>query len=240
MRQALVLGIVAAALAAPWQQASAQVDDPVAADFDKFRAVLEKDNPAELFEVKGEQLWHARRGPKNASLEQCDLGLGPGVVKGAYVQLPRYFADVDRVMDAEARIVHCMITLQGFKFEELAKQPFSTPGPRPRSHCSREAFFGPRRARHSSSPFTSNNSAGLSCSMISRNLSNSAAVGSGACADACNHGTAAASPTTSANLIFPSSICRTGVSSPRRARLRTRRRVPPSRPCASRPCCPSR
>ena len=27
----------------------------------------------------------SKRGPKNASLEQCDLGLGPGVVKGAYV-----------------------------------------------------------------------------------------------------------------------------------------------------------
>jgi len=30
------------------------------------------------------------------------------------------------VMDAEARIVHCMITLQGFKYEDLAKQPFSS------------------------------------------------------------------------------------------------------------------
>jgi sulfur-oxidizing protein SoxA len=125
MRQALVLGIVAAALAAPWQGAAAQAADPTAAEFDKFRAVLEKDNPAELFEVKGEQLWHTRGGPKNASLEQCDLGLGPGVVKGAYAQMPRYFADVDRVMDAEARIVHCMITLQGFTYAELAKAPFS-------------------------------------------------------------------------------------------------------------------
>jgi L-cysteine S-thiosulfotransferase len=100
--------------------------DPTAAEFDKFRAVLEEDNPAELFEVKGKELWFAKRGPKNASLEQCDLGLGRGVVKGAYVQLPRYFADTGKVMDVEQRILHCMMTLQGFSAAELAKQPFST------------------------------------------------------------------------------------------------------------------
>lgn len=100
--------------------------DAVTAEFEKFREVLEDANPAELFEAKGEELWKARRGPNNASLERCDLGLGPGVVKGAYVQLPRYFADVDKVMDAERRIVHCMVTLQGFNVEELAKRPFST------------------------------------------------------------------------------------------------------------------
>ena len=100
--------------------------DPTAAEFDKFREVLEEDNPAELFEAKGKELWFAKRGPKNASLEQCDLGLGPGVVKGAYVRLPRYFADVGKVMDAERRILHCMVTLQGFKMEDLAKQPFSS------------------------------------------------------------------------------------------------------------------
>ena len=131
MRHALVLGIVAAAAAAAWQQAAAQAADPTAAEFDKFREIMEQDNPAELFEVKGEELWRTRRGPKNASLEQCDLGLGPGVVKGAYAQMPRYFADVDRVMDAEARVVHCMITLQGFSYAELAKQPFSNPNRTP-------------------------------------------------------------------------------------------------------------
>lgn len=129
MRRALVLALAAAS----WLPAAAQTEDPVTAEFDKFRAVLEQDNPAELFEVKGEALWKTARGPKNASLEKCDLGLGPGVVQGAYAQLPRYFADVDRVMDAEARIVHCMITLQGFTYAELAKAPFSnanrTPDP---------------------------------------------------------------------------------------------------------------
>jgi len=127
MRQVLMLGLAAVvAAAAPWPQAMAQTEDPVAADFDKFRAIMEEANPAELFEAKGEQLWKTRRGPKNASLEQCDLGLGPGVVKGAYAQMPRYFADVDRVMDAEARIVHCMVTLQGFELDKLDDKPFSS------------------------------------------------------------------------------------------------------------------
>jgi sulfur-oxidizing protein SoxA len=107
--------------------------DPVTADFEKFREVMEEASPAELFEAKGEELWKTKRGPKNASLEQCDLGLGPGVLKGAYVRMPRYFADADQVMDAERRIVYCMVSLQGFRAEDLAKQPFSndsrTPDP---------------------------------------------------------------------------------------------------------------
>jgi sulfur-oxidizing protein SoxA len=92
--------------------------------------MLQEGNPAELLVVRGEELWKTRRGPKNASLEQCDIGLGPGVVKGAYAQLPRYFADVDQVMDFEARLVHCMVTLQGFDRAALVKSPFSGAGQR--------------------------------------------------------------------------------------------------------------
>ena len=106
--------------------ALAQERDITEEQFDKFRAMMEEANTAELFEARGEELWKARRGPKNASLEQCDLGLGAGVLAGAYVQAPRHFADVGKVMDIEARIVHCMITLQGFAFEDLARQPFSS------------------------------------------------------------------------------------------------------------------
>lgn len=94
-------------------------------DFQKFRNIMEEDNPAELFEMRGEEYWKTKGGPKNASLESCDLGLGAGVVKGAYVQLPRYFADTDKVMDVEGRVVHCMTSLQGFKYEDVIKQPFS-------------------------------------------------------------------------------------------------------------------
>jgi sulfur-oxidizing protein SoxA len=63
---------------------------------DEYRAMLADGNPAELFEAKGEDLWKQKRGPKNASLEKCDLGKGPGVVKGAFVELPRYFADTGK------------------------------------------------------------------------------------------------------------------------------------------------
>ena len=61
--------------------------------------LLQDGNPAELVVARGEALWKEKRGPKKVSLEQCDLGLGSGVVKGAYAQMPRYFADADQVMD---------------------------------------------------------------------------------------------------------------------------------------------
>jgi L-cysteine S-thiosulfotransferase len=90
----------------------------------EYRAMLADGNPAELFEAKGEDLWKQKRGPKNASLEKCDLGQGPGVVKGAFVALPRYFADTQRVQDMESRLLTCMETLQGFSATDIAKTPF--------------------------------------------------------------------------------------------------------------------
>lgn len=79
----------------------------------EYRAMLEDGNPAELFEMRGEELWTQKRGPKNASMEQCDLGKGPGVIKGAFVELPRFFKDTGRVQDLESRLMTCMETLQG-------------------------------------------------------------------------------------------------------------------------------
>ena len=90
----------------------------------EYRKLLEDGNPAELFEAKGEQLWKQKRGPKNASLEACDLGKGPGVVKGAFVELPRYFSDTKRVQDLESRLVSCMEMLQGFDAAQIARTPF--------------------------------------------------------------------------------------------------------------------
>ena len=52
MKRALVLGTLAVACAA-----AAQTPDPTAAEFDKFREIMEQDNPAELFEVKGEDVF---------------------------------------------------------------------------------------------------------------------------------------------------------------------------------------
>ena len=91
---------------------------------EEYRQMLADGNPAELFEAKGEDLWKQRRGPKNVSLQACDLGKGPGVVKGAFVELPRYFSDTHQVQDLETRLVTCMETLQGFNGAEIAKTPF--------------------------------------------------------------------------------------------------------------------
>ena len=92
----------------------------------KYRKQLQDGNPAELWEARGEDLWKQKRGPKGVSLERCDLGKGTGVVKGAYAELPRYFADADRVMDLETRLVHCMVTQQGFTQADATKRPFGS------------------------------------------------------------------------------------------------------------------
>ena len=119
MKRTTLLGL--ALLAAT---AGAQAQKSAADGIAEYRKMLEDGNPAELFEAKGEDLWKKKRGPKNASLEKCDLGLGAGVVKGAWVQLPRYFADTGRVQDLESRLLTCMETLQGLNAAEIAKTPF--------------------------------------------------------------------------------------------------------------------
>jgi len=112
--------LLASALVALGAQAQKSASDGIA----EYRAMLADGNPAELFEAKGEDLWKQKRGPKNASLEQCDLGKGPGVVKGAFVELPRHFADTNKVQDLESRLVSCMETLQGFNGAEIAKTAY--------------------------------------------------------------------------------------------------------------------
>ena len=98
--------------------------DSISDGINRYREMIADGNPAELYEAKGEALWAQAAGPKKATLERCDLGLGPGVVKGAYAQLPRYFADTDRVQDVESRLMTCLQTLQGFDATELVKTPF--------------------------------------------------------------------------------------------------------------------
>ena len=127
-RTTLTASLVGCALAAA--TAGVQAQGNAADEIAKYRQMLQDGNPAELVIMRGEELWKAKRGPKKASLEQCDLGLGPGVVKGAYSQLPRHFADTNEVMDFEARLVHCMVTLQGFDRSEATKSPFSGAGQR--------------------------------------------------------------------------------------------------------------
>ena len=114
-----------ALMAAARVPASATLAQKSAADgIAEYRKMLEDGNPADLFEAKGEALWKEPRGPRKATLERCDLGLGPGVVKGAFVTLPRFFADTGRVQDLESRLVTCMATLQGFDPEQLKQTPF--------------------------------------------------------------------------------------------------------------------
>ena len=64
--------------------------------------------------IQAEGTIESKRGPKNVSLEQCDFGKGPGVLEGAYAEMPRYFEDAGRVLDLESRLVYCMQSVQGF------------------------------------------------------------------------------------------------------------------------------
>ena len=102
----------------------AQTADPLAVG----RQMLEADNPGELWIDKGRVLFHEKRGPRGASLEGCDFGLGAGRLEGASVRLPRYFPDTDRVEDLESRLVTCMVRLQGFDRNEIVKRAISPGG----------------------------------------------------------------------------------------------------------------
>jgi sulfur-oxidizing protein SoxA len=129
---------VAAVLVLAGAQPSAGSDKPKAAEPDAtergleaFRAMLKADpwaNPANLDADRGAALWKERKGPANVSLERCDLGKGPGVVDGAFAELPRYFRDAGRVMDVETRILWCMEHLQGRKPAALIARPHPASG----------------------------------------------------------------------------------------------------------------
>lgn len=116
-RSLLAAGTLALLMAPAYGQDTKQ-------EIEKYQKMIGEGSPAELWELQGESIWRKKQGPKNAALDQCDLGLGKGVVKGAYAQMPRYFADTGRVMDLEARLLHCMTTLQGRTVEEATKRVF--------------------------------------------------------------------------------------------------------------------
>lgn len=121
MRMTKALALIALGCLA---SAAALAQKTAVQSIEEYRAMLQDGNPAELFEAKGEDLWKQKRGPKQASLERCDLGKGPGVVKGAFTELPRYFADTRKVQDLESRLLTCMEQLQGFNAGEMARTPF--------------------------------------------------------------------------------------------------------------------
>lgn len=112
---------LAAAGVAP---ALAQSGDPLGVG----RKMLAEDNPGELWIDRGKTLFYQKRGPKSASLEGCDFGMGPGNLEGAAARLPRYFADTDKVQDLETRLITCMVRLQGFKEADIARRAISPGG----------------------------------------------------------------------------------------------------------------
>src|SRR3990172_6529213 len=127
MRSILGIALLAACLAL-MPASSPRAQDTTEREVEKYRQMLTQDpwsNPGLLDADRGEALWLEKRGPKMASLEQCDLGKGPGKLEGAFAELPRYFRDVDRVMDLESRIVWCMEQLQGFARADIVKRPYS-------------------------------------------------------------------------------------------------------------------
>jgi len=98
---------------------------------EKYRQMLSEDpwsNPGLLDADRGEALWKTAAGPNKATLEQCDLGKGPGVVDGAFAELPRYFADAGKVMDLEQRLLWCMETVQKLDTKDVVARRFSAPG----------------------------------------------------------------------------------------------------------------
>ena len=101
-------GLAAAAVLAALATTACAETDKSIESIEQYREALRDGNPAELFEALGEEFWKKPAGPNNVSLEKCDLGLGAGVVNGAYAQLPRYFKDTDKVQDGESRLLTCM------------------------------------------------------------------------------------------------------------------------------------
>jgi L-cysteine S-thiosulfotransferase len=86
-------------------------------EIQRYQQMIAEGSPVELYELQGEALW-------KKSFEKCDLGMGVGVVKGAYARLPRYFKDTDRVMDLESRLLHCMTSLQGRSLQDATRRLF--------------------------------------------------------------------------------------------------------------------
>jgi sulfur-oxidizing protein SoxA len=116
----MALGILATSLSISSTVFAQTATDEIA----KYREMIADGNPSELYEAAGEDLWKKPAGPKNATLEKCDLGLGPGIVKGAAAQLPRYFKDTNKVQDLESRLMTCMQKLQGRDPNEMVDAPF--------------------------------------------------------------------------------------------------------------------
>jgi L-cysteine S-thiosulfotransferase len=98
-------------------------------EIERYRAMISDpfSNPGFLAVDRGEVLWKLKRGAKNVSLEGCDLGLGVGKLDGAFAKMPRFFADANRVMDLEQRLLWCMQNLQELDTKDVVARRFSGP-----------------------------------------------------------------------------------------------------------------
>lgn len=108
----------------------AQGTDNTDKELERYREMLDDPmaNPGYFNVDRGEQLWATARGKKAVSLETCDLGKGPGVLEGAYAELPRYFADANKVMDLEQRLLWCMQTVQDLDIKDVLARKFGSEG----------------------------------------------------------------------------------------------------------------
>jgi len=129
MRRAGLWLAAAIAMAGVATATVAQQDD-AEKEIERYRAMINDPmaNPGYLAVDRGEALWSSKRGARNVSLEACDLGEGPGKLDGAYAKLPRHFADADRVMDLEQRLIWCMQKLQELDTADVVKRRFGGPG----------------------------------------------------------------------------------------------------------------
>lgn len=106
-------------------------EDATEKELERYRAMMKADpwaNPGMLDADRGADVWVQQAGPKNVALDTCDLGKGPGVVDGAFAELPRYFSDTKQVMDLETRLLWCMVTIQGYDRAKLIERPHPAGG----------------------------------------------------------------------------------------------------------------
>ena len=123
---------VAALLTSVLMTVSLHADDSSDAskEIEKYREMLNDPmaNPGYLSVDRGEEIWRTPRGSNAVSLETCDLGKGPGLLEGAYAELPRFFSDSNKVMDLEQRLLWCMLKIQALDTSDVIARKFGEPG----------------------------------------------------------------------------------------------------------------
>jgi sulfur-oxidizing protein SoxA len=130
MRKTVIRSAAAAILVLCAGSFGSHAQDASEKEIERYREMISDpmSNPGYLAVDRGEALWSEARGTKNVSLETCNLGLGAGKLEGAFAQLPRYFADADKVMDLEQRLLWCMQNIQGLDTKDVVARRFSGPG----------------------------------------------------------------------------------------------------------------